>query len=268
MDKGRDLLVCSGPLVLFSAFARRRKADWVVGAGAVSALVITLDRARLISLFVVLLLTLALTTGRLPRKLLVVIGLLIALYYGSQLVFLNAIGDHAGAGAAKGAVLSGFPEVRDFGWTISLLHERRFYGMTLVEPLALGYWTAADFKERYGLGNVTARLIGVPRSETGGLRITLAGEGYVNFGEFGCVIVGCAFGFGCAFISGFAEELLRRPDPVFGYLVAMLFVWLCFWLYLAGTESTGVIKNGLVFVVVMLFLSRSGAPGHRSIRTR
>lgn len=260
MDKGRDLLACAVPLVLFAGVVRSRKADWLAGLVGVLALAVTLDRAHILALFAVLLLTINLMTGSLPRTLLGLLLLLICSYFALQLVFLNAIGDNSDKHATQGALLSGFPEVRDLGWTISLLREQRYEGLTFVQPFLLGYWTAPEFKEHYGLGNITARLIGVPRSDTGGLRITLAGEGYVNFGGIGCMIIGVAFGFACSWLSRLAASAARIRDLASSYLLAIAFSWLCFWLYLAGTEATGVVKNGISVVLVMFMVARIKQP--------
>jgi len=41
------------------------------------------------------------------------------------------------------------------------------------------------------------------------------------------------------------------------YLFASLFVWVCFWFYLAGTGAAGTIKHLLVFVGIMIYLART-----------
>ncbi len=256
LSKGLDLLACSVPLVLFSGLIYRRKVDLLIGVLGILGILVTLQRAHLISVFVVLMLTISFVKGKVPRKYVGYLMILVAAYYGSELVFLNAIGESSGGGATKIALLSALPEVRDLGWTMSLVGDERFYGLTFVEPMILGSGIATDFRTHYALGNITARLIGLQRSETGGLRITVAGEGYLNFGALGCLVIGVVFGLLCTSLSRVSGVLLKNRDLASSYLVAVLFVWLCFWLYLAGTEATGVVKNGLTFVFALFLLAR------------
>jgi len=73
------------------------------------------------------------------------------------------------------------PEVRDLGWVMSVAGEKRFYGLTFLVPMIPGPGIATDFKQKYGLSFITIRLMGIQE----GLRITLPGEGYLNFGALG-----------------------------------------------------------------------------------
>src|SRR5258708_5033889 len=98
LSKGLDLLACSVPLVLFSGLIYRRKVDLLIGVLGILGILVTLQRAHLISVFVVLMLTISFVKGKVPRKYVGYLMILFSAYYGSELVFLNAIGESSGGG--------------------------------------------------------------------------------------------------------------------------------------------------------------------------
>ena len=155
-----------------------------------------------------------------------------------------------------GAVGSALPEVRDLGWVMSLSDEK-WGGVTFVQALLPVPSFVSDFSQTYSLRQVTTRIIGMDQDgQTGGLRLTLAGESYFNFGYTGVVIVCALFGAACAALD-VATDLLRKGKGMAGlYISSLLFGWLCFWLYLGGTQAAATIKIGLVVTIGMLFLSR------------
>lgn len=260
MNLALDFLASSTPLLLFSAVQFRRISDALLGVAGVCGVLFSLRRANLISVVIVLLLVIGFMRERFPRRYLAYLAVLIIGYFGSQLIFLGAVGDAADRQTAISASLSGLPEVRDLGWVMSLLGGRRLEGATFLSFVPL-LGRVSDLKTQDSLVEITKRLIGMDAmGVTGGLRITLAGEGFLNFGALGCLIVGMVFGGLCSFLYHVKHALLKRRDLACCYLAASLFVWLCFWLYLAGTEATGVIRNGLFLSLAMFHLSRL-APG-------
>jgi hypothetical protein len=250
--RGLELLGSSLPLVLFSGVIYRRRLDMLIGAVGILAILVTLQRGTLISVFVALMLIISFGKGQFPRRYLGYLAILVAAYYGSQLVMLNALGESAPGGAVESATLSALPEVRDLGWVMSRVGERRFYGATFAVPMVFVPGIAADFKAHYGLGYVTIQLMGVQE----GLRITLPGEGYLNFGALGFLVVGVVFGILCASLSRLGETLLKNRDLASSYLIATMFTWLCFWLYMGGTANAGTVRNELIVLFAMFFLAR------------
>lgn len=250
--RGLELLTCSLPLVLFSGLIYRRKLDLLIGAVGVLGILVTLERAPLISVFVVLLLTIGLVKGKLPRKYLGYLMILVAAYYGSQFFMLNAIGEGSDSRSARSVFLSALPEVRDLGWVMSVVGNERFYGVTFVPAMLPVPGIATDFKQHYELGDVTARVMGLQE----GLRITLPGEGYLNFGALGILVIGVVLGILCASLSDLSGTLLKNRDLPSSYLIAILFVWLCFWLYLSGTANALTVEYELMLVFAMFFLAR------------
>jgi len=98
---------------------------------------------------------------------------------------------------------------------------------------------------------------------TCGLRLTVGGEGFLNFGAIGCLVMGTIFGALCGFLSHLNIVLLPKRDLASSYLAASLFLWICFWFYLAGTEATGAVRNGLTILIVMFFVARVRVPSRQ-----
>ncbi len=151
---GLDFLACSLPLVLFSGLNYRRNLDRLMGVVGILAVLSTLRRSYVISLVAVLLLTIAFVQRKFPRRYLTYLLLLGAAYFGSQLIFLDALGQSVDNQAAASATLSGLPEVRDLGWAMSLMGEKRLYGATFASLIPL-LGRVSDFKTRNGLVEIT-----------------------------------------------------------------------------------------------------------------
>jgi hypothetical protein len=250
--RGLELLAFSAPLVLYSGVIYRRKLDLVIGGLGILGILVTVQRSPLISVFVVLLLTISFAKGKFPRKYLGYAAIMVAAYFGSQLVLLNSLGEKSGGLAAESAALSALPEVRDLGWVMSVAGEKRFYGATFAVPMVFVPHVATDFKQQYGLGYLTARLMDTQE----GLRITLPGEGYLNFGALGFLVIGVVFGLLCAILSQLTGSLLKNRDLGRSYLIATMFAWLCFWLYMGGTANAGTVQYQLIFVFATFYLAR------------
>jgi hypothetical protein len=238
--------------MLFSGIVYKRKVDLLIGVVGVSAVVSTLHRGTLISGFLVLMLTLTFIRGRFPWRYPLYAGILALAYFGSQLVYLNAVGEGLVSAAGETAVLSSLPEIRDLGWTISQAGEQRFYGATFLVPMIPGPGILTDFKEKYGLGYLTARLCETQE----GLRITLPGEGYLNFGVFGFLIIGVPLGMFFTSLSNLAKRLLTARDLPSSFLLAVILSWIYFWFYLGGTANAVTNLYEIMFIFAMFWMAR------------
>jgi hypothetical protein len=146
---------------------------------------------------------------------------------------------------------------------MSLVGEKRLYGTTFLSLIPL-LGRVSEVKSEYGLVETTTQLIGLEgMAMTGGLRLTVGGEGFLNFGPVGCLIMGTIFGVLCGFLSHLNTVLLQKRDLACSYLAASLFLWICFWFYLAGTEATGAVRNGLAILVAMFFVARVRVPSRQ-----
>ena len=146
---------------------------------------------------------------------------------------------------------------------MSLVGDKRLYGATFVSLVPL-LGRVSDVKSEYGLVETTTQLIGLEgMAMTGGLRLTVGGEGFLNFGALGCLIMGVIFGGLCGFLSHLNAVLLKKRDFASSFLAASLFLWICFWIYLAGTEATGAVRNGLLILAAMFFVARVRVPARQ-----
>jgi hypothetical protein len=257
-----DLLTFSLPLLLVSAFWRRRKLDAALAVVATVAILLPLRRANLLTVVFLVLILGALRTGKFGVRRLAMAGTFVALYALSQLLFVSfaSLGDldmDRGAAIAAGAL----PEIRDLGWTIELIGEERLQGVTFLQALVPIPSFLSDFSQRDSLRAITSRLIGLDmQRQTGGLRLTLAGEAYLNFDLFGPVLVGFLFGMLCASVENAFREFRDRRALWAYFTAALLFVWTCFWLYLGGTQSAATIKMGLALLAVSLWWAHRNFP--------
>lgn len=108
-----------------------------------------------------------------------------------------------GAFADIGTVLSyqllfgnNFSDFRDYAWILSGFSGQFYNGMTyLAGYMALVPTFISEFRYEYGIGRVTSTLAGLNPDFHGGLRPTMFGEAYLNFGIAGVVAIATFFGF-------------------------------------------------------------------------
>lgn len=253
-----DLLTFGVPLVLLSALWRRRKLDWAISALAIVALLLPLRRANLLTAVFLVLIVGALHAGKLSYRRIAVVGALVTAYGLSQLLFVsfNSL-DQLDVDRAVVIAAGALPEIRDLGWTIELLGNERLFGQTFVQALVPIPSFLSDFSQTSSLRAITSRMIGLDmQRQTGGLRLTLAGEAYLNFDLFGPVLVGALFGLLCATVEVAFLELRSRRALWAYFSAALFFVWTCFWLYLGGTQSAATIKIGSILLVASLWWAR------------
>jgi hypothetical protein len=247
--KALDILTYSLPLLWV---IRKNKIDYLTYAVGLATLLLTLRRASILS---VLLVPLIVRSEKINfRKLAVVFLVLISLYSASQIVFLNADKDSAVA-----AVASAFPETRDLGWVMALMDGKYLYGSTFIQPFDPLPTFISDWKQTHTMQYVTANLLGLDPStnDFAGLRLTMAGEAYMNFWLLGPPLLAPLLGFGIAW----SERSLKFSDAIpVRYLSATLFLWFSFWLYMGGTQALGTIKFGAIVLFVMYFSSRKHVP--------
>jgi hypothetical protein len=86
--------------------------------------------------------------------------------------------------------------------------------------------------------------------------MTLAGEAYMNFGFFGVAVLSFVFGTMCALVDRLSYWVKGRHNPGMSYAVALVFVWLCFWIYLSGSGMAAALKISILLAIIMFFTSR------------
>jgi hypothetical protein len=251
-----DLLMFSLPLVLVSASWRKRRWDWLLALFGFFAVLLPLRRANVLSVLFVVLIMGALRSDKALLKRGLAAALLVAAYAVSQMMFSNLIGGLGDVEVDTGLSIVGsaLPEVRDLGWTIELLNGEHLQGATFAQALVPLPSFVSDFSQTSSLRNITSRLIGLDvERRTGGLRLTLAGEAYLNFDFFGTIVIGFLFGIACA-LTRVLMSALQDKQAIWAYYVAsVIFVWLCFWVYLGGTQAAATVKIGSLLLALSLF---------------
>jgi oligosaccharide repeat unit polymerase len=252
-----DLLMCTVPIVFLWFSWRRRWSDLLMSVMGCVVMLALLRRAALLGVFLVVPLVYSVRGEKIRKALIATVaGTLLCVYLLSQVAFFNALDpdNQDRVGAALGSAL---PEVRDLGWMLSSLNGKRLNGVTLVQPFIMIPSFMSDFSQRNSLREITTDVMGLEDSrQTGGLRLTLAGEGQLNLGYGGVILVCVIFGAFFAVVDVGFQAARARASGTVVYLWAMAVIWLAFWVYLAGTQAAAVVKMGVLIMGAMAFVSR------------
>jgi hypothetical protein len=261
VNRAMDLLTVSLPFILIRMVKRPKPLGILLAAVGYAALLLPLRRANLLAVTMTFLILLGIERQdayRFTRKVIVSVALL---YVLSQCIFLLGVfADNIDPRGILTVSSTALPEVRDLGWTLSLLNGETLHGVTFAQALIPLPSIASDWSSAHSLRAISTKLIGLDQTgETGGLRLTILGEGYINFGYFGAI--GAGFLWGLA--VGWCEKLLqatRKNTSLFEkYVVVLSFVWVCFLIYLAGTQAAASVKVGGLLVLGIAWVSK-----HRS----
>jgi hypothetical protein len=253
ISRAMDLITFSLPFVLFRVVKRPRALDILLAAAGSLALLMPLRRANPLSVVLVLLILIGIDKQNVYRIVLKAVFSVAVVYSLTQCLFLLVAPDgYVSAREVLAISSTGLPEVRDLGWILSLLGNERLNGATFVQAALPIPSIATDWSQRNGLRAVTTKLIGLDREgQTGGLRLTLTGEGYINFGYCGAIVVGFLWGMAV----GWSDRLFRatgKNAPGFvNYAASLFFIWVCFWLYLAGSQAAASIKGGAILLIAV-----------------
>jgi hypothetical protein len=257
VSRGMDLLTFALPVVAATALSDRRWVDRLLAVAGAAAVLLPLRRANLMSIVVAVVLMSWMKEAKSWMRYATLLLVLLLGYAASQLIFIDLLGlsdlDDRLAFTIAGSAL---PEVRDLGWTIDLLDGDRLNGSTFVQALVPLPSFVSDFSQTHSLRAVTSRLIGLDAERrTGGLRLTLFGEAFLNFGYVGPVLCGFLFGVLCAWVHRSVQALSRAGTLWGRFVAATLVLWVCMWLYLGGTQSAATLKMGALLLTMTLFLS-------------
>lgn len=255
IHRALDLLTCTIPLVLLSAAQNKHYRDWGTALFSILALLMPARRANVLSvMFAIMLIQIfqRRAVGRFLMPLVISVSVLV----GSQFMYVETTPSrYFSPVEVLGTIL---PELRDLGWVITLFDGKWFYGLTLAPLFVISPSFLTGFYDKYRMHEIILSMIGLMKTEAlGGLRITLAGESYLNFSFIGPIILGFPFGVLCGYLE-VAIQRLRQKNSIGGiYIVSMCMIWLCFWLYLGGSNAGGVLRGGAAIVFLMVYLSRN-----------
>lgn len=257
VNRAMELLTVSLPILLLDAAKRPKFLRVLVALVGSFALLLPLRRANLLAVLLALLILVGIerrSVYQLTRK---AIAYIAVLYLISQCVFLLAVFDADFTPLGVLTISStALPEVRDLGWTLSLLNGESLNGTTFAQTLMPLPSIASDWSSAHSLRAISTKLIGLDETgQTGGLRLTIMGEGYINFGYLGVIAVGFFWGLAI----GWCEKLLlaagRHKPALVNYGAALCFVWICFLVYLAGTQAAASLKVGALLFFGVAWIS-------------
>jgi len=250
INRSTDVLTLTIPLLfLFGGWSR------VFSLVGFAGLAITFKRAPILAVVLVAVLANVLRSGR-QAILVLVLGTLLCLYAASQIFYFGLLDGDIAPDDAYLSVASGLPEVRDLGWMLWLNKSQLHWGTTFVQPILPIPSFMSPWIQQHSLRALSSKMIGYDWEEMGGLRITLAGEGYLNFGPIGALVLGGIWGWGMRKVSGFSSHAVRSGSVIDAYLAALLVSWMAFWIYLGGSQASGSVRTASGILFLSLYASR------------
>jgi hypothetical protein len=250
INRSVDVLMMTVPLLfLFKGTAKLFSLVGLLG------LATTFTRAPILAVIFVIALSNVIRTGKL-RRLLLTVGAALAVYSVSQLFYSGLLRGEIPLESAYLSIASGLPEVRDLGWILWLNGPNFHWGSTLIQPVLPIPSFLSPWVLEHGLRSLTTRMIGYDWDEMGGLRITLAGEGYLNFTVIGALGLGALWGCGMRKISNVVKAASESRGVVDAYFAALLVSWMAFWIHLGGSQASGVVRSGVLILALMLYFCR------------
>ena len=250
INRSMDVLMITVPLLfLFDGVA---KAFALVG---VLGLALTFKRAPILDVILVVALSNVIRTGKI-RKLVLTVGAIVGVLAASQIFYHGLLRGEVTPQDAYSSLASGLPEVRDLGWILWLNGKKLHWGTTLIQavlpiPSFLSPWI-----QEHGLRGLTTRMIGFDWEDMGGLRLTLAGEGYLNFGILGAMALSAIWGWGLRKATGVIKAAGESGAAIDAYFAALLVSWMAFWIHLGGSQASGVIRSSVLLLAGMLYVCR------------
>ncbi len=253
INRFMDLLTITVPVLFL--FGKREKVYGLIG---LFGLLMPFRRANIMAVLLLIAICWSIRHNRF-KPLLVCIALAVSIYASSQLLYFGILARKVDTHESIAALGSALPEVRDLGWMVQLTDGHRWWGATFVQPVLPLPSFIVPWVQEHSLRSVSTRLIGLDRENTGGLRLTLAGESFLNFGFFGVLVVCFAWGLAMRWIdSAIRSALPNRRLHV--YLVSLMLSWVAFWIYLGGSQASGIIKAGIGICAILLIITRSRSP--------
>ena len=224
----------------------------LIGLGLFSGISVV-QRGPVISIIVTV--ALVQLTGKKLKTLFLLSPVFLGLYLTTQYLITRWQGGF-GLRMALELYGQGLPEIRDLAWYLSSAGERLLWGKTFLGTLIPLPSFLTDVQQAMKLRNVTFDAIGLPLdAPNGGIRILFAGECYANFGYAGVIVLCFLYGLCCAAIAvafRYFENVKPRPQGAL-FVLGSLWVLLSFWLYLGGTNISGMIRFQLILLVALLW---------------
>jgi len=250
-NRAMDLLTVAMPFLVYRTAKRPRIISILLIVVGYLALLLPLRRANLLGVIFASLILIGIGRHdmyRVTRKWIVIVA---SFYFFTQCLFLFGVFyDDLSPQAILAVSSTALPEVRDLAWTLNRLDGETLEGVTFAQALIPLPSIANDWSSKHSLRAISTKLIGVDQTgESGGLRLTLMGEGYINFGYLGTIVVSFLWGCAVAWCEKLLFSVQRTQSEFMNYISVMCFVWICFLFYLAGTQAAAAVKMGALLVL-------------------
>jgi hypothetical protein len=257
-NRAMDLLTVALPFLVYRVVRRPRVLAILIVVLGYAALLLPLRRANLLGVLFASLILIGIRRGEVYNLTRRWILILASLYVFSQCLFLFTVfSSDLDPEEVLSVSSTALPEVRDLAWTLNRLEGERLNGATFLQALIPLPSIASDWSAKQSLRAITIRLVGSDRTgESGGLRLTLMGEGYINFGYLGAIAASFLWGCGVACCEQLFLVVTKVRSEFLNYVAVMCFVWICFLFYLAGTQAAASVKMGALLVLFVAWLCK------------
>ena len=255
-NRAMDLLTVALPFLVYRVVKRPRVLAILIVVLGYAALLLPLRRANLLGVLFASLILIGIRRGEVYNFTRRWILILASLYVFSQCLFLFSVfSSDLDPEEVLSVSSTALPEVRDLAWTLNRLEGERLNGATFLQALIPLPSIASDWSAKQSLRAITTKLVGSDRTgESGGLRLTLMGEGYINFGYLGAIAASFLWGCGVACCEQLFLVVTKVRSEFLNYVAVMCFVWICFLFYLAGTQAAASVKMGALLVLFAAWL--------------
>jgi hypothetical protein len=257
-NRAMDLLTVALPFLVYRVVKRPRVLAILIVVLGYAALLLPLRRANLLGVLFASLILIGIRRGEVYNLTRRWILTLASLYVFSQCLFLFTVfSSDLDPEEVLSVSSTALPEVRDLAWTLNRLEGERLNGATFLQALIPLPSIASDWSAKQSLRAITTKLVGSDRTgESGGLRLTMMGEGYINFGYLGAIAVSFLWGCGVACCEQLFLVVTKVRSEFLNYVAVMCFVWICFLFYLAGTQAAASVKMGALLVLFVAWLCK------------
>jgi oligosaccharide repeat unit polymerase len=190
--------------------------------------------------------------GRNRKAVLIIVLLMAVAFFSVQALFINIdTGSDSLLVNTAYVLRSASTEVNDLAWVLSEWNHHWYLGATWLA----GVWpvpaTMSTFKDTYVLSSVTKDVAGIPREAGGGgLRISMFGEAYLNFGYLGVIALGLAFGVLVRKTNSLIDWARPQGPLVLFPFIFFYMVALC-QTYLSGTAT---LSDAILSCLAMAFV--------------
>lgn len=256
LRRGLAILVVVVPLLLLRWQQTKSKRLLFAAIASLFFMMSTVRRGPIFTALVALVLSNA-VAGKHRRLVAILLISFVVAFFVVQafLITMDTNADTALAGTAF-VLRSATSEVNDLAWVLSEWNHHWYMGATWLAAIWPLPATMSSFKNTYVLTLVTKDTVGLSREfESGGLRISMFGEAFLNFGYAAVVGLGLLFGFFIRKLNGLVDWT-KNQGPLILFPVMFLYLAGLYQFYLSGS---GTLMDSLLSFLLLAIIYRISA---------